>query len=249
MDIAIYNLQHTNSYIICISSSIAQHTHHISPINIYNIKSFNKIYEIAGGGRGLGWSLKDYFLQVRTSLELWSSSVVGATTITFLRAPPLSSFRPPPSVWHWYSEPVWCCPSSPAEVLSRWKPVCFLTFESKNERIHLVIILNKWNLEAMFIWAHVSVLRALIVVARGCRGGVTQACQRRRRSHHPYLHRVIRWSLLLARGGGAVRRRLELPTSCIREGGGAMQRRLELLTSCIREGGGAMQLEGEANLP
>jgi hypothetical protein len=33
------------------------------------------------------------------------------------------------------------------------------------------------------------------------------------------------------------------------EGGEAMRRRLELPTSCMREGGGAMWLEGEANLP
>jgi hypothetical protein len=31
---------------------------------------------------------------------------------------------------------------SPAEVLSRQKPICFLTFQSKNECTHLVIILN-----------------------------------------------------------------------------------------------------------
>jgi hypothetical protein len=44
-----------------------------------------------------------------------------------------------------------------------------------------------------------------------------------------------------------VRWQLELPTSCIREGGGAVQRRLELPTSWC-EGGGAVQLEGEVNL-
>jgi hypothetical protein len=65
IDVAIYNLQHTSSCIICISSSVAQHTqYHISPTNIYSIKSFNKRYELAGGGRGLGPPLEDYFLQV-----------------------------------------------------------------------------------------------------------------------------------------------------------------------------------------
>jgi hypothetical protein len=34
------------------------------------------------------------------------------------------------------------CPSLPAEVLYQQKPNYFLTFQSKNERIHLVIILN-----------------------------------------------------------------------------------------------------------
>jgi hypothetical protein len=48
-------------------------------------------------------------------------------------------------------------------------------------------------------------------------------------------------------GGGAVRRRLELPTSYIHEGGGAVRRQLELLTSW-RDGGGAVWLEEEANL-
>jgi hypothetical protein len=52
----------------------------------------------------------------------------------------------------------------------------------------------------------------------------------------------------LEEGRGVVRRRrLELPTSCIREGGGAV-RWLELPTSWPR-GGGAMRLEREANLP
>jgi hypothetical protein len=30
----------------------------------------------------------------------------------------------------------------PAKVIFWLKPICFLTFESENERIHLVIILN-----------------------------------------------------------------------------------------------------------
>jgi hypothetical protein len=47
-------------------------------------------------------------------------------------------------------------------------------------------------------------------------------------------------------GGGAVRRRLELPTSW-RRGGGAVQRQLELPTSWY-EGGGEVRLEGEENL-
>jgi hypothetical protein len=47
-------------------------------------------------------------------------------------------------------------------------------------------------------------------------------------------------------GGGAVRQRLELPTSCMRERG-VVQWRLELPTSW-RKGGGAVRLEGEANL-
>jgi hypothetical protein len=34
------------------------------------------------------------------------------------------------------------CPSFPIEILSRLKSIYFLTFESENERIHLVIILN-----------------------------------------------------------------------------------------------------------
>jgi hypothetical protein len=38
-------------------------------------------------------------------------------------------------------------PSSSAEILSQLKAICFLTFKSKNERIHLVIILNNWNLK------------------------------------------------------------------------------------------------------
>jgi hypothetical protein len=49
-------------------------------------------------------------------------------------------------------------------------------------------------------------------------------------------------------GGGAVRRWLELPTSCIREGGGVVRRWLELPTSWCK-GGRAVRLEGEANLP
>jgi hypothetical protein len=52
---------------------------------IYIIKSFNKRYQLAGGGRGIGLSLEDYFFQVQTSLELWSSSDVSVTTIAFLR--------------------------------------------------------------------------------------------------------------------------------------------------------------------
>jgi hypothetical protein len=48
-------------------------------------------------------------------------------------------------------------------------------------------------------------------------------------------------------GGGAVRQRLEVSTSCKREGGGAVRRQLELPTSW-REGGGAVQLGGEENL-
>jgi hypothetical protein len=40
-------------------------------------------------------------------------------------------------------------------------------------------------------------------------------------------------------GGGAVQRRVEVPTSCIREGGGAVRWWLELRTSW-REGGGAV---------
>jgi hypothetical protein len=66
-----------------------QHTQdHISLTNIYSIKSLiNKRYhELAGGGRGIGPPLDDYFLYVQTSLELWPSSDVGATTIAFLRA-------------------------------------------------------------------------------------------------------------------------------------------------------------------
>jgi hypothetical protein len=46
IDMSIYNLQHISLWIICISSSVVQYTHHISPTNIYNIKSFNKIYEL-----------------------------------------------------------------------------------------------------------------------------------------------------------------------------------------------------------
>jgi hypothetical protein len=88
----------------------------------------------------------------------------------------------------------------------------FLTFESKNECIHLVIILNNWNLEAVFIWAHLFDVGALIVVAQGVWGGVIgrllHMCWRRRshhacrmrRSHHPHLHQVVRWSLFLAWG-------------------------------------------------
>jgi hypothetical protein len=85
---------------------------------------------------------------------------------------------------------VWRCPSSAAKVLSRWKPIYFLTFEYENERIHLVIILNNWNVDAVFIWAHLSHVRALIVVARGGRGGVAQVCRRRRRHLHT---RVVEW--------------------------------------------------------
>jgi hypothetical protein len=104
------------------------------------------------------------------------------------------SFGPPPSsFYHWYSEPVWRCPSLPTEVLSWRKPICLITFESENERIYLVIILNNWNLEAVFIWADLSHVRAFIVVAWGGRGGVAQACRKRRR-HLLHLHtRVIRW--------------------------------------------------------
>jgi hypothetical protein len=46
------------------------------------------------------------------------------------------------------------CPSLPAEVLSRLKPICFLTFESENEHIYLVIILNNSNLEAVHMSSH-----------------------------------------------------------------------------------------------
>jgi hypothetical protein len=42
------------------------------------------------------------------------------------------------------------CPSWHAEALARQKSICFLTFQSKNERMHLVIILNNWNLEWVF---------------------------------------------------------------------------------------------------
>jgi hypothetical protein len=88
---------------------------------------------------------------------------------------------------------VWRCPSSPTEVFSQRKPIYFLLFEFKNKRIHLVIILNNWNLEALFIWDDFSNVRAFIVVAQGGRGRVAQACRRRRR-HLSHLHtRVIRW--------------------------------------------------------
>jgi hypothetical protein len=50
------------------------------------------------------------------------------------------------------------------------------------------------------------------------------------------------------RTSGAVRWRLEVPTSCIRKGGGAMRRRLELPNSW-HEGGEVVRLEGEENLP
>jgi hypothetical protein len=42
--------------------------------------------KLAGGGRGLGLPMGDYFLKVRTSLEHWPSSDLQATTITFLQA-------------------------------------------------------------------------------------------------------------------------------------------------------------------
>jgi hypothetical protein len=121
------------------------------------------------------------------------------------------------------------CPSSPAEVLSQRKSICFLTFESENKHIHLVITLNYWNLEAVFIWVHLSDVRAFIVVARGGRGGVAQVCRRRRR-HLPHIHtRVIRWSrrnsvaavrashLLAVRGrrGGVTRGRSSEPPVAI----------------------------------
>jgi hypothetical protein len=62
-------------------------THKITLVDKYlQFKLFNKRYELAGGRRGLGLPLEDYFLQVQTSLELWPSSDVSATTIAFLRA-------------------------------------------------------------------------------------------------------------------------------------------------------------------
>jgi hypothetical protein len=77
---------------------------------------------------------------------------------------------------------VWCCPSLLVEVLSLQKPIYFLIFQYKNERIHLVIILNNWNLEVVFIWAQLFYV-----------GAFSNTCRRRRsRSHHPHLHRVIR---------------------------------------------------------
>jgi hypothetical protein len=86
IDIAIYNLQSSSSCIICISSSVVHHTQdHISPIYIYSIKSFNKRYQLVGGGRGLRPPLEDYFLHVQTSLLRASSSAFFWVSY-FLRA-------------------------------------------------------------------------------------------------------------------------------------------------------------------
>jgi hypothetical protein len=93
----------------------------------------------------------------------------------------------------------------------------FLTIESENEHIHLVIILNNWNVEAVFIWADLSDVRAFIVVAWGGRG-VTRVCQRRRR-HLPHLHTwVVGWR---RRSGAAAARASHLLAVWGRRGGAA----------------------------
>jgi hypothetical protein len=80
------------------------------------------------------------------------------------------------------------CPSLPAKVLSQLKTICFLTFESKNERKHLVMILNNWHLESV------------LMISSLWRWGI-HCCSPRRWSHHPHLHNgVIGGSLLLAWG-------------------------------------------------
>jgi hypothetical protein len=43
-------------------------------------------------GRDLGPPLNDYFLKVRTSLELWASSDLKATTIAFFQASSFTFF-------------------------------------------------------------------------------------------------------------------------------------------------------------
>jgi hypothetical protein len=69
-----------------IKLSCSAHTTSNKSNNIYNIQeSFNKRYIIRRRKRP--WTtMEDYFLQVRTFLELWPLSDVGATTIAFLRA-------------------------------------------------------------------------------------------------------------------------------------------------------------------
>jgi hypothetical protein len=110
------------------------------------------------------------------------------------------------------------CPSSLDEVLSRQKLIYFLIFESENKCIHLVIILNNWNLEAVFIWVDFSNVRAFIIVTWGGRGGVAQVYRRRRR-HLPHLHTwVIRWS---KRSSAATAKASQLLAAWERRGGAA----------------------------
>jgi hypothetical protein len=69
-----------------IKLSSSAHTTSNKSNNIYNIQeSFNKRY-LTRRRRRPWTTMKDYFLQVLTSLELWPSSDVGATTVAFLRA-------------------------------------------------------------------------------------------------------------------------------------------------------------------
>jgi hypothetical protein len=60
---------------------LAHTTSHKS--NKYLLHQVIQQYELAGGGRGLGPPIEDYFLHVRTSLELWPSLDFGVTIITF----------------------------------------------------------------------------------------------------------------------------------------------------------------------
>jgi hypothetical protein len=66
-----------------------------------------------------------------------------------------------------------------AEVLSGQTPICVLTFQSENECIHLVIILNNWNIEWVFN------------MCSPLGGGGHPVMCRRRRSRHPHIHWVV----------------------------------------------------------
>jgi hypothetical protein len=57
IDIAIYNLQHTSLYIICISNSVVHPTQdHISPTYIYSIKVHQQRYQLVGRRRERPWT-------------------------------------------------------------------------------------------------------------------------------------------------------------------------------------------------
>jgi hypothetical protein len=170
--------------------------------NIYlQQKSFNKRYIIASKRRERPWTTHGGILPQ-------SLDILGGLALCLLSGLLLLL----PSLLLPFSIDI----SRQCLIVSQLKLICFLTFESENKCIHLVIILKNWNLE-LFIWAHLFDVELFIVVARGGRGGVIrwsllQACQRRR-SHHPHLdNRVIGWSLLLVQGrrSGAAARTFHL---------------------------------------
>jgi hypothetical protein len=143
IDITIYNLQHTSSCIICISSSVVRHTQdHIKPTYIYSKIS-------ASRRRERHWTILGWLLPL--SLDIFKALIL----IERCR----HHHRLPPGLLIWLFLGIIflpsiidiskCCPFSSTEVLSRLKPICFLTFKSENKHIHLVIILNNWNLEAV----------------------------------------------------------------------------------------------------